>query len=219
MRKAIDLDGFEALFRSRIDPWDYRTSPFEKHKRGLLLRACGPGRAGRGLELACAIGETSRPLLTRCLTLLATDGAPTALAEAGRRTDPAARIAYRQAILPRDLPRGPFDLIVVSEIAYYLGARDLRALGEGLVRALAPGGRIVVLHHVVRFDDAVQIPALAHSRLCRDLARSCIVTRRERHGRFEIASLRRRRCSERPGTAKGPNGSRRTHFSRALIEK
>lgn len=190
--RPIDLDGFEALFRASIDPWNYRTSRFERHKREVLLHACGPGRKGRGLELACAIGETSRALATRCLQLLAIDGAPTALAEARRRTPPGLRIAFRQAVLPRDLPRGPFDLIVVSEIAYYLTERDLLALSRRLVPALAPGGRIVVLHHLLRFDDAVQVPALAQARLRRMLAGRCVAQARARFARFEVASFRKR---------------------------
>lgn len=204
MTKPIDLNGFEALFQATIDPWNYRSSRFERHKRDVLLRACGSRQAGRALELACAIGETSRVLSGRCLHLLATDGAPTALAEARRRTDPKARIAYRQTVLPRDCPRGPFDLVVVSEIAYYLTRRDLAALARALVGALAPGGRVVVLHHVVRFDDAVQIPALAQARLCRALAASCSPDGRWRHGRFEVARFRKRR-GVRP-TAPGRHG-------------
>lgn len=190
--KPIDLAGFEAKFRVAGDPWDYRTSAFEAHKRRVLLRACGPRGFGRGLELACAIGETSRALVARCLTLVATDGAPTALETARRLTPPGARIQYRHGILPHGLPPGPFDLIVVSEIAYYLGPRDLDALGRRLLAALAPGGRIVVLHHIVPFDDAAQRPALAQARLCRHLGRHALRIADQRHGRYAVAVFRRR---------------------------
>lgn len=189
--KPIDLDGFERLFQGAVDPWHYRTSRFEAHKRRDLLEACGSGMRGRGLELACAIGETSRRLAARCLTLVATDGAPTALAEARRLTGAGSRIAYRQGVLPRDVPRGLFDLVVVSEIAYYLGPRDLAELADRLVRALAPGGRIVVLHHLVPFDDAAQRPALAQARLRGRLARSLALVHVKRCGRYEVAAYRK----------------------------
>ncbi len=64
------------------------------------------GKLGRGLEIACAIGETSRSLATRCLTLVATDGAPTALATARALTPGRARIDFRHAVLPAGCRRG-----------------------------------------------------------------------------------------------------------------
>ncbi|WP_279482489.1 class I SAM-dependent methyltransferase [Aureimonas sp. SK2] len=191
--KPIDLAGFEAKFQASGDPWNYRTSAFEAAKRRVLLRACGPVRLGRGLELACAIGETSRALASRCLTLTATDGAPTALDTARRLTPPALRIDYRHAVLPQGVPRGPFDLVVVSEIAYYLSARDLDRLARRLARTLAPGGRIVVLHHVVPFDDTAQAPARAQERLCRALAGSMPRVVHRHHGRYAVSAFRRPR--------------------------
>jgi trans-aconitate methyltransferase len=83
--KPIDPVGFERKFQNNIDPWNYSTSPFERYKRSVLLRDCGTGTYGRGLELACAIGETTRYLAARCLRLLAIDSSPTALREAKRR--------------------------------------------------------------------------------------------------------------------------------------
>ncbi|KQQ81119.1 methyltransferase domain-containing protein [Aureimonas sp. Leaf324] len=191
MTKAIDLDGFEAKFRALGDPWDYRTSRFEAVKRAVLIRACGAAKLGRGLEVACAIGETSRALATRCLTLVATDGAPTALATARELTPGHARIDYRHAVLPAGVPAGPFDLVVVSEIAYYLSPGDLDRLAARLADALAPGGRIVVLHHVVAFDDTAQPPALAQGRLCRRLAGRLANVGARRHGRYAVAVFRR----------------------------
>ncbi len=37
-------------------------------------------------------------------------------------------VTLRQALLPQQMPRGPFDLIVASEILYYLRPNDLRSL-------------------------------------------------------------------------------------------
>ncbi|MCW4115764.1 nodulation S family protein [Aurantimonas sp. MSK8Z-1] len=160
--KPIDPDGFEAKFRANEDPWNYRWSRFEMHKRQVLVRACGSRLFGRGLELACANGETTRALAARCLNLLAVDAAPTAVAAARRRTADLAHVEIRQARLPQEIAPGPFDLVVMSEIAYYLSRRDLARLLDMLDRRLAPGGRLVALHHVRPFDDAAQPPAIAH---------------------------------------------------------
>lgn len=173
MRGVIDIAGFEAKFRADADPWNYRTSPFEAFKRTALLRACGTRPSGRALELACANGETTRALAGRCLRLLAVDGSPTAVAAARARTGDLPRVSLRQAALPAQMPRGPFDLIVVSELLYYLRPRDFSILLGRIARALAPGGRVVVLHHVVGFDDAA-----IHPRRAQELA---VSTLRKRH--------------------------------------
>lgn len=187
--KPIDVAGFERLFRTSADPWDYRGSPFEAFKRAVLLRACGDRCHGRGLELACANGETTLRLLDRCLRLTAVDASPTAIAAARRRIgdEPSLTLAVRS--LPAEMPRGAFDLIVVSELVYYLTPKDLRQLIPKIERALAPGGRVVVLHHLRRFDDAAQLPALAQAMVRRTLARSMRLVFAERHGRFEAVAF------------------------------
>ena len=190
--KRIDVAGFERKFRTNIDPWNYRHSRFEQYKRRQLLRACGCAKRGRGLELGCANGETTRELARLCLTLTALDGSPTALAEARRRND-VPHIKFTKASLPGQMPAGPFDLIVASEIAYYLPPHEAVRLGRCLVRALAPGGRVIVLHHRRHFSDAAQHAALAHRRLC-NMLRHCMV-RKAHHAYmdFDVATFEQRR--------------------------
>lgn len=170
MRRPIDPAGFEEKYRGAIDPWNYSNSPFEAAKRRVLLSACGDRLHGRGLELGCSIGETSALLTRRCLSLLAVDSSETAIAEAQRRHGAEPRLTFRQAVLPREMPRGPFDLVVISEVAYYLSPRDLSDLLARTMLCTAPGGRIVALHHLTPFDDAAQPPALAQA-LLRDFLR------------------------------------------------
>lgn len=172
LKAVIDADGFEAKFRSDIDPWNYEASAFEAHKRGVLLRACGARAYGRGLEIACAIGVTTRHLAPRCRRLLATDASPTALGEAARRNADLRNVTFAEARLPEDAPRGTFDLIVASEILYYLPRRGARAVVDAMAAAVAPGGRIVVLHHVRDFEDAAQRPRAAQDDACARLGRS-----------------------------------------------
>ena len=93
--RVIDPAGFEAMFRKDADPWNYATSRFEAHKRGILLKACGRGVRGRGLELACANGETTGHLARLCLSLVALDASPTAVKEAKRRLAGLDRVTVR----------------------------------------------------------------------------------------------------------------------------
>jgi cyclopropane fatty-acyl-phospholipid synthase-like methyltransferase len=191
--KPIDPDGFEQKFREQIDPWNYLTSPFEHYKRSVLLRACGCRTYGRGLELACAIGVTTLCLARRCLRLLAVDSSPTALQEARRRLENIENVIIRQAILPGETPRGPFDLIVASEIGYYLSPRALSDLLERLDMALAPAGRLVFLNHIRPFSDAAQPPALAQQRARLRLRKTMQIVFHERHNRFDVFALQKPR--------------------------
>lgn len=190
--RTIDVAGFENKFRANIDPWNYTHSRFERVKREVLLRACGPYKHGRVLELGCAIGETTRGLARLSLRLTAVDASPTALNEAARRAPRDQRIQFHRAVLPGQMPRGPFDLIVVSELVYYLRHHHLQALADRLFAALAPAGMTVVLNHRRPFDDAAILPALAHRRLRRSLAKRMVVLKDASHRHFDIAILQRR---------------------------
>ena len=191
--KPIDPSGFEAMFRENADPWDYATSPFEASKRDTLLKACGAKTYGRGLELACANGETTLRLAERCLSLLAVDSSETVVREAQRRTSHLTHLTVTQAVLPAETPTGPFDLIVASEILYYLPEADMMDLLLRLRRALTPGGRFVCLHHIVPFADASQPPAIAQKRAKAFFASSMPVSVQLRTSRFEVFAVDRPR--------------------------
>ena len=188
--KPIDPAGFERKFQANIDPWNYTSSAFERYKRNVLLRACGSHTHGRGLELACAIGETTRYLAKRCMRLLAVNSSTTALAEAARRVRGIGGVTLRQAVLPQQTPRGPFDLIVASEIAYYLKPHALGELLLKLEMALAPGGRIVFLHHTRPFDDASQPPPVAQERIWSHFTKYHLVFHKRDRG-FEAMAFRK----------------------------
>jgi SAM-dependent methyltransferase len=190
--KPIDVAGFERKFRENIDPWDYTNSKFEDFKRKVLLQACGHNKHGRVLELGCAIGETTRVLAPLALRLQAVDGSLTAITEARRRVR-CAHVRFIQATLPGQMPAGPFDLIVVSEIAYYLSASDLTVLGKRLATAAAHRGRIVLLHHRRHFHDAAQSPELAHNRLRTQICRFARIVFQKKYPRFDVVALRKGR--------------------------
>ena len=48
--------------------------------------------------------------------------------------------------LPEETPEGPFDLIVVSEVLYYLPREHMLAAQGGLERELAPRGVLLTVH-------------------------------------------------------------------------
>jgi hypothetical protein len=51
-----------------------------------------------------------------------------------------------EAALPDALPPGPLDLVVFSEILYYLDDSSLRAAVERALAALQPGADLLLVH-------------------------------------------------------------------------
>lgn len=137
---------FDALFAGSDDPWNFRTRWYEERKRAITL-ACLPARRyASAFEPGCANGELSAALAPRCDRLLISDGSAGALAVARRRVASFAHVEVRQGFVPGDWPAEPFDLVVLSELAYYLDTAQLDTLAERCCASLRTGGAVVVCH-------------------------------------------------------------------------
>lgn len=137
---------FEHRYRADPDPWNYRASRYERDKYRATLAACGPGPFARALELGGSIGVFSALLAPRCGTLVTIDASATAVGAARTALRGHPHANARVGVLPADLPGGPFDLVVASEILYYLTRPELREALGALRGALVPGGAIVAVH-------------------------------------------------------------------------
>jgi SAM-dependent methyltransferase len=164
----MDTDGFEALYREQSDPWGYHSSAYEREKYRETLEACGPGPFPAALELGGSIGVFTGLLAARCDTLISLDGAPTAVAAArahvGRLTL-AGRVDVRLGTIPTDIPDGPFDLVVASEILYYVPDPQLAETLVRLEECLAPGGGLVAVHWRPEGPERPHTAAQVHTRL------------------------------------------------------
>ena len=154
-KKGCDGDRrayWEDLFQEP-DPWNYGSAyEQEKYARQLMLLPDGP--IGRALELACAEGRFTEKLAPRVKRLIATDISATALARARDRC----RVQKNVEFLPLDLAVDPLpqelDLIVCSEVLYFLdGEAELERAAQRLAATLKPGGHILTAHAFVLKDD------------------------------------------------------------------
>lgn len=197
MTRPIDLAGFEARFAGDPDPWDCRDDPREALKR---RRALAPfrGLAAPALDVGCGDGAGTRALAARSLRTLGVDGAEAALASARAHGAGMRRLRFARAPLPDGLPQGRWRRILVSEIAYYLRESEIDRLAAALAARLAPGGRLVALHHVTPFDDAATAPARAESLLACGLARRLRPRERAAFGRYRRAVFDRPRGAPSP---------------------
>jgi SAM-dependent methyltransferase len=125
------------------DPWQFADSFYEERRRTLVLAVLGCRRYARALEIGCADGRLTQALVGRCDEVLALDTSHRAVTAARVRA-PAARVV--QGMAPADLPDGPFDLVLVSEVGYFLSPLELLATLRRCHEVLAPGGEIVLCH-------------------------------------------------------------------------
>lgn len=129
------------------DPWAYTSSPYEQRKYARTLALVAGRTYGRALEIGCSEGVFTRVLGEEvdAREVLGVDISRAAVRRARERCRDLAHVRFEQGDAFRTRPRGHFDLIVCAEVLYYAGVRA-PAVARGLVSALAPGGRLVLVH-------------------------------------------------------------------------
>lgn len=158
---------FADIYDAHDDPWAFETSPYEAGKYARTLAALPRERYGSALEIGCSIGVLTARLAERCAQLLSLDVSARALERARQRCANLPQVRFEQRRLPQQFPAGTFDLIVTSEVLYYLGQADLQDLLGRCVRALGAGGQLLcvhwtpVVHDYPQTGDAVHAAVLA----------------------------------------------------------
>jgi SAM-dependent methyltransferase len=117
MRPRLGSAYFEDLYARDPDPWGFETSAYEAAKYHATIAALEGRRYRKGLEIGCSIGVLTERLAAQVDDLLAIDVSEAALARARERVP---RIRFERREIPEEFPDGRFDLIVCSEVLYYL---------------------------------------------------------------------------------------------------
>lgn len=139
-------DHFEGLFSKDADTRRYRTRWYERRKRAQILASLPSERYARGFEPACANGELSAGLAKRCDRLFCSDGSATAVAHARHRLSRLPHVELSQGRLPSEWPKARFDLIILSEIGYYLHDESFGRTIDGAMESLDAGGTLLPSH-------------------------------------------------------------------------
>jgi SAM-dependent methyltransferase len=137
---------FERLYARDPDPWGFATSEYERDKYAATLDTLPPGRYTRAFEVGCSIGVFTRQLAASCDELLAVDVSALALRQAEERCMDQPWVRFAQMDLRHEWPGGSFDLIVFSEVLYYLGLDGIEAAAKHTLEALAPGGSVALVN-------------------------------------------------------------------------
>ena len=156
---------FEHLHATRADPWNVENSWYERRKRRLLVATLPRDRYRSILELGCSTGVTTRALAKRADVLLAIDGSFSAVSAARDRTRFLSNTRVERMRLPLQWPEGHYDLVVVSELGYYLDSVDWQALCTCMLASLEPDGEVLACHWNGMAPDFLQSGERAHQLL------------------------------------------------------
>jgi predicted TPR repeat methyltransferase len=168
---------FDRLYAKSPDPWNFAGSPYERAKYGATLDALGDRMFDHVLEVGCSIGVLTRRLAPRARALLALDVAQAALDQAIERCRDLPHVAFRRAMIPAEFPDGPFDLMLFSEVLYFLDAADVTRTAVLAQTQLAPGGLVILVNWTgetntpTTGDDAVRLFSQGAGRLRHSEAR------------------------------------------------
>lgn len=149
---SIPASYFEDLYKAHDDPWRFRTSDYERGKYEDTLAVLSRPRYGSALEVGCSIGVFTRLLASRCDRVVAIDASAVALDAARAASNDLPDVEFAQRAIPGGMPDGPFDLIVLSEVLYYLTMTDVQETARSCTTRLRRGGEIVLCHWLGETD-------------------------------------------------------------------
>lgn len=192
---------FDAEHTRDPDPWGVTSRWYEVRKRRLLLDSLPDERYGRVLELGCSIGVLTAELAERCDALRAIDLSQAAvdLARERVRDRPHVTVEQGDLLTALDDDADETDLVVLSEVGYYLSEAELDALTTRIRKALKDTGTLVALHWRYPEGDYRQSGDAVHERLARESGWNRLVHHEESDFLLDVFSADSRSVAVRTG--------------------
>jgi len=138
-------ESFERLYAASPDPWRYDSSEYERGKYAATLAALDGRAYRRALEVGCSIGAFTELLADHCAALTALDFSARAVGLARARLSAHTHVSLLEASFPEQAPAGEWDLVVCSEVLYYLDPSALEAATGWLRERLRAGATVLTV--------------------------------------------------------------------------
>src|SRR5690606_26193525 len=122
---GVRRDHLHSLYAETSDPWNFENSDYEQAKFAATRGALSRPHYASAFELGCGNGQLARHLVKVCDRYTGIDAVAVAI-DAARQAVPEARFIH--GFYPCPLPEDDFDLLVLSEILYFLDHNSLRKL-------------------------------------------------------------------------------------------
>lgn len=197
--KTDSANSFDLLYAEHDDPWHIEARWYERRKRAVLMAALPFETVGRIFEPGCGNGALSLHLASRCDTLVASDTAPRALANARLRLESHQNIVFACQTIPEQWPTGRFDCIVLSELAYYLSRANIATLVERLRESIVPLGYLVACHWNAPFPQRTHATDALHELFKTSLELKTLVHHAESDFRLDVWSAEAKSVATRDG--------------------
>jgi predicted TPR repeat methyltransferase len=137
---------FESIYAESEDPWNFETSEYELRKYELTMAALPRPFYLKAFEPGCSVGVLSKKLASRCAHLLATDIIDSALKVAEQRLSSSNNVRVEKRSIPRRWPKDEYDLVVLSEIAYYFEDSQLHEIMRRVMCTTKEGAHVIGVH-------------------------------------------------------------------------
>ena len=144
--KTLPPGYFDQVYAANADPWNFAKSEYERAKYADTLAHLPKPHYLQALEVGCSIGVLTAQLAAFCAHLLAIDIAEGALRQARARCGALGNVRVERMQLLDEEPDGDFDLILVSEVAYYWSRPDLDRAMATLAAHHRAGGHLLLVH-------------------------------------------------------------------------
>lgn len=153
MTQSRGSDHFARLYESSPDPWNLASSAYEAAKYDRTVRMLGGACFAAGLEVGCSVGVLTRRLAAHCENLLAIDIVDAPLDVARTRCADLAHVRFARMQVPQHWPNETFDLIVLSEILYFLSPDDIRRCALRVAASSSHHATILLVNWLGQTDD------------------------------------------------------------------
>jgi SAM-dependent methyltransferase len=143
---------YDRFYRARRDPWNYEADVGERQRHRLAAEMLDRVRNGRSfsntLEIGCSEGVFTELLAPLSEVLWAVDFSTLALQRARQRRQWDSGVGFMHFDLRHDPVPGNFELVVVMDVlTSFRRPGALRAAQDKIVKAVRPGGYLLVTDH------------------------------------------------------------------------
>jgi SAM-dependent methyltransferase len=188
---SLGASYFAQIYQTNPDPWNFETSRYEREKYLASLAALPLERYHRAFEVGGSIGVLTRMLADRCDRLLSIDVSSLAQGRAQVRCADQPQVEFQIMQFPGTTPNQTFDLIVLSEVGYYLSKKDLLIGRDWIVNALRPGGHLLLVHWTPSVEDYPLTGDEVHDLFLAitPTPLTCVFSSRKTHYRIDVLAL------------------------------
>jgi 2-polyprenyl-3-methyl-5-hydroxy-6-metoxy-1,4-benzoquinol methylase len=151
-----DAAHFERLYSANPDPWGFTTSAYEQAKYARSLAAIADRSYASALEVGCSIGVLSQRVAPLCERFLGVDITDMPLDAARQRCGDLPQARFLRMAIPAEWPEGPLDLVLLSEVLYFLDDSDISQIAARLRETVEPSGRVLLVNWTGTLDDPHQ---------------------------------------------------------------